>query len=145
MPTELGQPYSVTWRGRYPHLLPEDKPTWEKFMDTEAGLFERFYYDVRVGGPDLDTVPTSNKWAKLFYTLKAYRIDVVGEKADELWLIEVTGSAGIRSLGQCIAYPLLYSKDPVINKPVLPVLLAHSIDFDIKWCCDQQGIRVVLV
>src|SRR4030042_1521136 len=50
MPTTLGNEYSPLWRGKYPHMLEEDRPVWERFLNQYTNLFERIYYDVRVGG-----------------------------------------------------------------------------------------------
>jgi hypothetical protein len=143
MPTKLGEPYSPLWRGRYPHMLPEDFPVWERYIDGHASDFTRLYYDVRVGGPkEIDPkVAPSPSMRKMWYDVNAKRIDVIGEKEDEIWIIEVTTTPGLRALGQLTTYIALWWDDPKIDKPAVPVLMAESIDADILRAMETYGMR----
>ena len=66
MPTSLGDPYSLSWRGNPPHMLQEDVPMWHTFLDKYSFLFERIYYDILLGGPSLSEMemkdPIKRQW-----------------------------------------------------------------------------------
>lgn len=141
MPTMLGPPYSVLWRGRYPHMLPEDIPIWNRRLDLDAHLFERVFYDVRLGGV-LDPDPTHpEKMREMYYNVTAKRIDVLAELKDEIWIIEVASKPGLRALGQLMTYVGLWYDDPKINKKAVGVLVAQAIDSDLRRSLEIYGMR----
>ena len=141
MPTMLGEPYSVLWRGRYPHMLPEDIPVWNMALDRDAHLFERVFYDVRLGGV-VDSDPAhSEKMREMYYNVTAKRIDVLAELKDELWIIEVATKPGLRAVGQLMTYVALWYDDPKINKKAVGVLVAHAIDADLARSLEIYGMR----
>jgi len=142
MPTKLGEPYSVLWRGRYPHMLKEDFPVWEAFLNQNLELFERVYYDVRVGGV-LSTDPgIPEKDKQMFYDNTAKRIDVLGETKDEIWIIEVATRPGLRAVGQLQTYLALWFDDQRILKTAKAVLVCQSIDADMERSLTFYGMYV---
>ena len=52
MPTDLGEAFEISWRG-IPEQMLADVPLWHAYLDTSAYKYQRFYYNVKVGGPDL--------------------------------------------------------------------------------------------
>ena len=145
MPTDLGQPYQITWRGDPQQMLPADVPLWHRFLDHHAWEFERFYYNVRVGGPDISTLKTDLATAMSWYASTAKRIDVIGEKKKEIWIIEVASSPYIRAVGQCVSYPFLWAEDPKIQKPVKMILLCYFIDSDLERILKHHRVTVVKI
>ena len=142
MPTDLGQPFSPLWRGTYPHMLPEDRPIWNSFLDKNVALFERIYYDVRVGGVYPGPEFGEEKMRKMFYDNTAKRIDALGETKDEVWIIEVASRPGLRATGQLLTYLALWWDDPKINKPVKPILVAEHVDEDLQKALTLYGVLV---
>jgi hypothetical protein len=140
--TELGQRYEITWRGRYPHMLDEDIPVWNRFLDKFAQDFKAFYYDVRVSGEDVERFLVGDKWDNLAYKLLAYRIDAIGEKENEIWIIEVTTKPGPRTLGQMIFYYNYWMRDPKIKKPVSLHVVCENIMPDILDMLQRSYIIV---
>ena len=140
MPTELGQEFSPLWRGRYPHMLEADYPVWTLFLDRNPALFERIYYDVRIGG--VYPVPEIGDeiMRKMYYDVSAKRIDALGEMKDEIWIIEVADRPGLRAVGQLQTYVALWFDDPKIMKPVKPVLVCRSIDADLERSLAFYGV-----
>lgn len=132
MPTELGKPYSPTWRGRPPHMLRPDFPVWGRFLDKYAHSIDVIYYDVRVGNAGMATGDVDEKMAKMYRAVTAKRIDALVEYETELWLVEVAAGPGLRSLGQLATYLALYAQDPKISKPTLAYLVCDSLDPDIR-------------
>lgn len=144
MPTDLGQPYSPLWRGSYPHMLEADKPVWSLFLERNLTLFERVYYDVRVGGVYPGPEYGDEKMRLMFYQNTAKRIDALGEMKDELWLIEVADRPGLRATGQLQTYVALWFEDPKIPKPIKPVLVCRSIDEDLARSLNFYGVLLRL-
>lgn len=116
----------------YPHLLPVDVPCWEWFLSKYGNQFELIDYDVRVGvgrdpGPEFpDNIRT------MAIDLSMKRIDAVAYMPDQIWAIEITKHAGLKALGQLIAYPLLFTLkfNPVL--PVQPVLVCEDLITDME-------------
>ena len=145
MPTELGQPYSITWRGDPQQMLPPDVPLWHKFMDRYAGNFQQFYYNVRVGGPDMTNVVADEAMKRQWYASTAKRIDVIGERKNELWIIEVASSPYLRAVGQCLSYKFLWDEDPQIPKPAKMVLLCPYIDSDLRRILQKYDVTIITI
>jgi len=122
-------------------MLPEDWPVWDMFLDLYGGEFKHFYYDVRVGGPKIEDPAINPKMAKMWYDLNAKRIDALGEKEDEVWIIEVAASPGLRALGQLTTYLALWWEDPKPPKKAIPVLVGERIDHDLKKALWLYGMR----
>jgi len=142
MPTTLGEAYTPLWRGRYPHMLEEDHPVWEKFLLQNLEFFERVYYDVRVGGVYPGPEYGDEKMRLMFYQNTAKRIDALGETKEEVWIIEVGLRPGLRAMGQLLTYRTLWYEDPKILKPVKAVLVAQAIDEDLQRALELNGVLV---
>jgi len=142
MPTDLGEPYSPLWRGKYPHMLDEDRPIWEKFLIQNPTLFERVFYDVRVGGVYPGPEFGSEKMRKMYYQTTAKRIDALGELKDEVWIIEVALRPGLRATGQLMTYLALWFENPAILKPAKAVLVAQTVDEDLMRALEIYGVLI---
>lgn len=95
---------------KYPHMKPYDVAIWERFIDGNLDFFDSVDYDVCIGkGADFlpDDYSTADGRENRLYQKK---IDVVGYKGEEVWIIELKPSAGMHSLGQILTYKHL-SKD----------------------------------
>jgi len=145
MPTMLGEPYSPLWRGSYPHMLAEDRPVWDRFLAENATLFDRVYYDVRLGGIWSTDPAYTEQMRLMYYNVSAKRIDALGELKKEIWIIEVAAKPGLRALGQLQTYMALWWEDPKINKPAVGILVAQAIDDDLKRSLEFYGMRTRLV
>jgi len=145
MPTDLGEPFALTWRGDPPQMLPPDVPLWHLFLDRYASNFERFYYNVRVGGPDISKIKGDLAIAKMWYASTAKRIDVIAELKKEIWIIEIASAPYIRAVGQCLTYPFLWNLDPKINKPSRMVLLCYYIDSDLEMILKHYRVLIIKI
>ena len=126
-------------------MLVEDMPIWEKFLSKNAALFERVYYDVRVGGVLPGPEHGTYKMTMSFYEVTAKRIDALAELKDEIWIVEVASHPGLRATGQLMSYMALWLDDPRILKPVKMVLVANAIDEDLRRALEINGVLVRLV
>lgn len=145
MPTELGEPFEITWRGDPQQMLPADVPLWHRFLDRYASNFERFFYNVRVGGPDVSKIEGDEVLKRMWYLNTAKRIDAIGEKENELWIIEVASSPYLRAVGQMLTYHFLWDLDPKINKPVKDVLLCYYLDSDLEKVLKHHKVEVLTI
>ena len=126
-------------------MLPSDVPLWHKFLDRYASNFQRFYYNVRVGGPDVSTIDGDEAIKRMWYLSTAKRIDVLAEKENELWIIEVASSPYLRAVGQMLTYHFLWDLDPKINKPVKDVLLCYYLDSDLEKVLNHYAVEVLTI
>ena len=140
MPTDLGQPFQQSWRGKYPHMLPVDVPVWNLFLDRNPNLFQKLYYDVRVGGVYPGPEYGDEKMRKMFYDNTAKRMDALGELEKEIWIIEVATRPGLRAVGQLQTYQALWWEDPKIAKPAKAVLVCQFVDDDLKRSLEFYGV-----
>ena len=109
---------------KYPHLVGSDIAIWDSWVRTHGHYFQGFDYDVHVGQglePDKDQdYPLQQMWIGL--TQK--RIDVVGYRPGEIWLIEVKDRPTVAVIGQCLSYQTLYGIDYSPATPTISCLVA---------------------
>ena len=125
---------------KYPHLAPQDKIIWDKFIDDHPDYFDSVDYDVRVGtGQTISAKPhamTAEEWRA--HTQK--RIDVVGYKDDLIYIVELKPSASFSAIGQAVSYALLYRAEFNPKEKILPTIITDREVLDIRNLCNQQGI-----
>jgi hypothetical protein len=126
-------------------MLPADVPLWHLFLDRYAWKFDNFFYNVRVGGPDISKIKGDPALAKMWYANTAKRIDAIGETKKELWIIEVASSPYLRAVGQCLSYKFLWELDPKIDKPARMVLLCYFLDNDLKMVLKHYGVMIITI
>jgi len=141
MPTLLGKPYATDWRGTPPHMLVQDVPVWYRFLDTYAHLFTRLWYDVLLGGPFLTPDQEADHFWRMWRANTSKRADAVAELKDELWIIEVATTPGLRAVGQLMVYQSLWIEDPKIDKPEILTLVCQHVDTDLLSAAARVGIR----
>lgn len=118
-------------RTKFPHLLTPDVPVWERWLNTHRDQYLSIEYDVRVGsgrdpGPDFDST-----MRKMALDLSKRRIDALLETDSGIICVEITTSAGLTALGQCLAYPILYKLTYHPEKPVSPLLVCAEVQPDL--------------
>lgn len=126
---------------KYPHLVGSDVPVWDAWIRDHGSYFSGIDYDIHVGQglePDKDhTYQLQMMWVSL--TQK--RIDVVGYRPGEVWLIEVKDRPTVAVIGQCLSYQILYGIDFNPPSPPIPCLIAGSIEADIETVLQHFSIR----
>jgi hypothetical protein len=145
MPTELGKPYSLMWRGDPPHMLKPDIPVWYRFLAMYSAPFINLYYDCALGGPSYTAKDLSDHLKKMWRGLLVKRADAIAELENEIWIIEVSADPGLRAIGQLISYGHLWKRDPKINKPVKLVLVARTIEEDLLDVISSYGVLNFIV
>ncbi len=145
MPTDLGKPYSLKWRGSPPHMLSQDFPVWYSFLEKWGSGFIKLYYDCLLGGPVLSPEALKDPLSKMWRALNAKRADAIAELDNELWIIEVAPDPGLRIIGQLMAYRALWLRDPKINKVERMILVSSSHNPDLFEAASMYGILIYVV
>lgn len=132
------EPYKK--RLKYPHLGPEDTKIWNEFITNNTDFFKEVEYDVKVGeGRDYSDYPEDSIREDLEYLSKK-RIDVVGFKDDEIWVIELKPKAGMPAIGQALSLAALYREESPIDKAVFPCVITDAEIPDVRALCKNLGI-----
>lgn len=140
MPTTLGKPFPVDWRGRPPHMLFPDIPVWYRWLAKYGQFIDNLYYDCLVGGPWLTEGQAADKFELQYAYNTSKRIDAIAETDKEVWLIEVSTAPGLRAVGQLMTYWALWLEDIKISKPEKLVLVCAAVDTDLLACAAKYGI-----
>jgi len=82
---------------------------------------------------------------RMWYASTTKRIDCIGEKKKEIWIIEVASSPYLRAVGQCLSYKFLWEEDPKIKKPAKMILVCYFIDSDLKRILKHYGVTIVTI
>ena len=145
MKPELGQLYLPSWRGHPPHMSSLDLPLWDRFQDQHGSQFLGFYFDALVGTPSEVPPGTDEKMLKMWTRLTAKRIDAVGVKPAQYWLIEFRPNAAAGALGTIVTYMTAWRKDPPDDLPVQPVIVSDVFDPDIIDNAHVLGIQLIKI
>lgn len=126
---------------KYPHLAGSDIPVWDAFIRLFEGAFDSVDYDTRVGvgliPPDYYPEKDRNMWVSL--TKK--RIDVVGFRPGESWVIEVKKRPNLAAVGQTLGGAVLFEPQNPEGSTIIPTLVAATIEPDIETFCRAHGVR----
>lgn len=125
------QSYDTTWRGFVPGMLSEDQPLWYAWLNDHVEDFDRLYYNVELPIPETLPLDTDPKYAALWKSLTARRVDVVGVQATTRTVIEVATRLQPANIGRVIAYEELWKQqvtDGQISRTLILYDLGTSID-----------------
>ena len=145
MPTDLGRPYSLDWRGDPPHMLKVDVPIWYRFLEKYGSPFLKLYYDCLLGGPFMTPEELKDPYKRDWRILNSKRADAMAELENEVWIIEVAREPGLRALGQVQVYRALWLRDPKIMKIERPILVADTINKDLLDAAGMYGVLTFIV
>ena len=102
--------YTFDIQSHYPHMKPADVLIWEAFIRGNPSFFSSVDYDVSVGEGAPFLPEGEEPFVSDYRILTQKKIDVVGYRGNEIWLIEIKPNAGSKALGQILTYEKLYSK-----------------------------------
>jgi len=149
-------------RATFDGLLPASIAVWRMWLGYYARRFERFFYNVRVGAGVRPPADVSPEMKRDWWALTALRIDVVAERADQTWCIEVAERASTKILGALQLYthvlPLYQGQAPPrldviqsrnatsfllptdIRPVVIPALVCRFLGSDMAAVVERAGI-----
>ena len=126
-------------------MLPQDVPVWYRFLDKWGPMFGALYYDCFVGGPYYTEKQLEDPMARMWRANTSKRIDALAETENEIWIIEVAKSPGLRSLGQVQTYRALWLEDPKIAKIEKTVIVCQEVDQDLISAAAMYGVLTYVI
>lgn len=124
----------------YPHLSPADTIIWDIFILKNPDFFTSVTYDVRVGQGITVEGNYEPKIVDMAKMLSQRRIDVLGERNGEIWIVELKFDPGISLLGQLLGYKTLLLQEIKLSVPVKLFAIVNRIDQDLKNVLTAHGI-----
>jgi hypothetical protein len=129
----------------YPHLLPVDIEVWERWLTKNGADFLSFDYDVRVGDGRDPGESYSPNIRQMGIDLSQRRIDAVGHQPGQITIIEITRSAGLKTIGQTMAYPVLYRRKFNYDGPLQSIIVCESVQDDMTAVLNAHNIETQIV
>ena len=145
MKPRLGDPFGTDWAGYPAQMSANDMQIWIRFRDEYAKEFKQFYFSCLVGDPVLDAPDLEEEMQRVVEAVSRRRIDVVGEKENEWWLIELRQNAGPGAIGSILTYKTLWEENPPDKRLVTPVIVTDYADKNLVRVCSKLDIIYLLV
>lgn len=145
MKPDLGTPFLASWEGIPPAMPSGDFEIWERYREIAAELFQRVYFNVRVGEPIPVDETLPPEIIVMAVATSRRRIDVVGETEKIWWLVELKYNAGTEALGQILMYKALWKSDPPDDRPVATVIVSDRANKDLSLACKIYGVELLVV
>lgn len=141
-PVIFGPPQLLGW---YPHMARRDAAIWERYLKQEATGWHGFAYDVALGG-QLVNDPEATEAELLGWKFStAQRIDAVGDRGTEHWIIEVRAQARLGAVGAALGYTMLAMREPWTQLPLVPCIITDNMSPDVRWVAEQFDVTVIIV
>ena len=129
----------------FPHMMPNDKTIWLRFLEAHSDMFDKYDYDVRVGDGVESINPVPAEYQKMITALTQKRIDVVATKGSVVYVIEVKPDAGLSAFGQIQAYEYLFRYTWKYQGELNKVVITDSIDPDTMLVMLENDVIVYVV
>ena len=130
---------------RFPGLIPREVLVLRAWLKLHESEYDRFDYNVRVG-PGEDPGPTYPENLRRMAIMNSQkRIDAVGFKGTQPWIIEVKERARSNAIGQLVTLDALWRQDHPFDNPPVMLLVANSLAPDVPITLARYGIQLSLV
>lgn len=130
---------------KYPHLMVNDVEIWERYLEVHAKEWDSFEYDVRVGEGQQPNPEHPKNIQTMAVALTEKRIDVVGRRHGQVWIIEVKLSAMLSAVGQLVSYQILYEERFPGAGPTELLIVTDRIGPDLENLCKKFRISIAVV
>lgn len=120
-------------------------PVWNRFLERYGSGWEAFEYDVRVGPASGAARGFDPGTQAVFEALTKLRIDAVGYRPGEIWVLEVSPFAGISKVGQALGYRDLFIAERRPAEPVRAGVVTGVFSPAVGEVLRSQGIEVWIV
>ncbi len=145
MKPSLKEGYPPGWQGFPMQMSPKDLELWVRFKEEYAREFKQFYFDVLIGDPVIEAPEEELNIRMYVEQTSRLRIDAVGEKDDEWWLMELRPNAAAGAIGSILTYKTLWEEDPPDRRLVTPVIVTDNTNKNIVRVCAILKIIIILV
>lgn len=127
------------------HLVPFERDLLRRFITEHGNLFESLDFNVRVGG-GRDVPPgVEPQFEALWKKLTQKRIDAVGFRPGQVWILEFKGQAGLAALGQTLGYVQLYQRQFRPGSQIVPAIITDLLGPDDEFLFATNGVRIFIV
>lgn len=132
-------------RHLFPAMLPRETAIWKSFLAHYGDGFTNFQYNVRVG-QGFDPGPTFPDFSRQAAIKNSQlRLDVVAQKDNAWWIIEVKVHCGAGAVGQLKQYEVLYEEAFPTNRPIQLAICTDLPKLGLKTLCDRLGIQLYIL
>lgn len=123
----------------------EDFEIWKRWWPKIRAGTVSVWFDVGLGLPA--ELPQTEDAALMLMWIRnnQRRADVILEREDEVWLVELRMRANPNALGRVLVYMDLLAEDNPFTKPVVPFLVTDREDPDTRRAAEARGVRFVVV
>lgn len=128
---------------KYPHMGPRDVQIWERFIEANPDFFQSVDYDVLVGkGAPFDTTLKNLEGQDVgaIYNLK---IDVVGYRENEIWVVEIGPNKGVNGVAMVSAYDEHYRAKYKPQAKVIAALLTDRLTPDMQFLAKKWEVELI--
>ncbi len=136
----------------YPGLTPREERVWRRWLVDHESEFDSFLYNTHVGeGVRVTPADMIQADAVALAQAEAYRkatqlkIDAIGLRGNEWWIIEVEDRATTTTLGQLLVYGQLLPKAVAGIGPTELAVVCRFIGADMSEAFEEQGVVVFVV
>ncbi len=140
---KLTDPFPPDWEGKPKHMSPGDMPIWRIFQSKFGKGFKEFHFDVQLGTTPPAHDDTESKFKQMWKKVTSKRIDVVGVKVGEIWIMEFRPVAGMSAVGNAISYTAIWNSDPPDKRRAIPFVITDTADPDILKTAEKIGITII--
>jgi hypothetical protein len=129
----------------YPHMQRTERAMFRDWLIHRGQSFDGFMFDVRVGNGKAVPGDVPENIAAMWRTLTKKRIDAIGYKGNETWLIEIKKRMTIGILAQIDVYAWLLLSEYFPDGPFRKLCIVGDIDPDLMDIAKQKQIEINVV
>jgi len=122
--------------------MDSDARVWTKLLESDPGVFEKVWYDLRVGEGMKLGAGVSVLLKGVAEALTTKRIDVVGLRGLAYFVCEIKPVADMVALGQALAYSLMFATKYKVKGDIVPTVICEKIDGDVVDAYRAAGVVV---
>jgi len=72
------------------------------------------------------------------------RIDVIGRRENQLYVVEIKTMLNMKALGQAVTYHDLFERDYETDLEVIPAVICEMSDVDLEPVAQKLGVLVLV-
>lgn len=129
----------------YEGMAEAERRVWDRFLISDANVYDGFLYNVRVGQPPPPPPGAEEPFIRMWTEINQSRIDALGITEDFLTVFEVKVSAGLGAIGQAIGGMVLAQLELDDARPVTPAIVTDGIRPDATTVAEAIGIQIFIV
>lgn len=123
----LPEAYDYKRLEKYPGMGARDVEIWERFIVEYPTAFDRVWYNVKLGNPAKSEDEEQEMRLTGLYDVSQWAIDVLGQKGNIYYTLEIKPNALAGALGQTLAYTALLKEEKYYGIFSTPIVLTDDI------------------